>query len=189
MPLRTTQIHEWRRPGYLISTDLALVDREAVNAAFASDALSWAQPLSEEELQVMLERSACFCVFVDPDTASDSASKPDLTTTNLLASQREMIGLARICTDYVTMAYLTDVYISPAYQSRGLGLWLLDCVKQWWDMMPMGRRIFLVAQEGRAEQFYARQLGMGRMEDEIDARTGEKIKYRVFTAGGRGKII
>ena len=40
----------------------------------------------------------------------------------------KQIGLARLITDYVTIAYLTDVYVLEEYQGKGLGTWLLGAV-------------------------------------------------------------
>ncbi|KAJ9651901.1 hypothetical protein H2198_008830 [Neophaeococcomyces mojaviensis] len=63
MSIPTTRVHEWIRDGFIISTDPALIDVKAVNAAFASDQLAWAKALPEDELKTMLERSVCFGLY------------------------------------------------------------------------------------------------------------------------------
>lgn len=148
--LPVTKTHQWTRDHYLITTDPTLLDPEAINTAFSSDALPWAVPLPLPELTLMLSQSTCLAVY---DT-SISASKP------------KQVGLARLITDSSTLAYLTDVYIDPAYQKRGLGHWLIQCVKEWSGTMPYLRRVLLVADEGMKEEYYTRVLGVGRAEDE-----------------------
>lgn len=36
----------------------------------------------------------------------------------------------RVVTDDVTFAYLTDVYILPEYQGKGLGRWMMECLNE-----------------------------------------------------------
>lgn len=72
------------------------------------------------------------------------------------------IGLARLITDEVTMAYLTDVYVLPEFQGKGLGLWLVECVRETLDSWPHLRRSLLVSSEG--EGFYSKTLGMKAFE-------------------------
>ena len=62
---------------------------------------------------------------------------------------------------------------------RGLGSWIVDCVKEWWDMMPSGRRLMLITSEGKKEDYYAKVLKTGRMEDQGSG-------YRIYSAKGRG---
>jgi GNAT superfamily N-acetyltransferase len=68
------------------------------------------------------------------------------------------IGLARLITDKVTFAYLTDVYILKEYQGRGLGTWLMDCVNIAVSTWPELRRIMLIT-HGSSE-FYKERLGL-----------------------------
>lgn len=37
-----------------------------------------------------------------------------------------LIGCARAVTDFARFAYLSDVYVDPAYRGRGLGRWLVE---------------------------------------------------------------
>lgn len=166
--LATEKIYTWQREGFLISTDISLVDLKALNAALASDEIPWGSDLPDDELKVMVERSVCLGVYTDNET------------------ERRMIGFARIITDYVTIGYLTDVYTLPEYGGRGLGSWLINCVKEWWQTMPNGRRLAFVTAEGEHEAFYKRKLGSSRMEDKPD--DGGK-RYRIVSAPGHGKTV
>lgn len=163
MTLPSTEVRTWTRDGFLISTDPALVSLEALNNAFDSSQIDWAKRLPIEELKVMVENSANYGVYTK-EAGDDSHS---------------MIGYARIITDRVTVAYLTDVYILPEYQSKGLGSWLIDCVKEWTDLLLNLRQLVLVSHEGRKEEYYAKKLGTSRMEER---RTGYVSDIQIFAA-------
>jgi hypothetical protein len=49
---------------YTISTDPSLIQLDALDAAFRSDMLYWAQPLSPEALKLCVEQSLCFGLYV-----------------------------------------------------------------------------------------------------------------------------
>ena len=197
MSLPTTKTREWHRDGFLLSTDPSLIDRKALNAAFDEDYMPWATPLSGEELKVMVENSVCFglysATFEPADTLSPTTSLSGADTQetaqpeDLEDSRPGQIGMARLITDYATVAYLTDVYILPEYQGRGLGKWLIACVKEWWESMPNGRRLIFIASEGQGEDFYGKALGSKRLEDENSKDAGKK--YRLFSAKGRGARV
>lgn len=161
MSLPTTQVHQWTRDGYLISTDSSLIPLDTLNVALDSDLLHWARALSPEELTVMVNSSACFGLY----GTSASPAKPAL------------IGFARLVTDRVTFAYLTDVYVLPEHGGLGLGSWLIDCVKEWVDLMPNLRQLTLITGKGKKEEYYARKLGTTSIEN-LKATVG------VFVAKG-----
>lgn len=166
--LATEKDYVWQREGFLVSTDRSLIDLEALNAALASDEIPWGTALPEDELKLMVDRSVNFAVYTNDE------------------SKRKMVGFARIITDYVTIGYLTDVYTLPEYGGRGLGSWLIDCVKEWWDIMPNSRRLAFVTAEGEHEAFYKKKFGSSRMEDKAD--DGGK-RYRIVSAPGKGKTV
>jgi hypothetical protein len=49
---------------YTISTDPSLIQLDALDAAFRSDMLYWAQPLSPEALKLCVEQSLCLGLYV-----------------------------------------------------------------------------------------------------------------------------
>lgn len=161
----TNTHHQWTRDSFIVSTNPSLISIAALNEAFSSDLLYWAKPLTEEEYKVMLDHSICFMLF------SPARSQPE--------EKPAMIGMARLVTDRVTFAYLTDVYVQTQWQHRGLGTWLLECVREWIEQMPNMRRFLLITGEGKQEEYYARTLGTGRTEDEGNGQ-------RVFSVRGRG---
>jgi len=40
----------------------------------------------------------------------------------------KQVGFGRALTDHATFAYLSDVFVVPAYRGRGLGKWMVSCV-------------------------------------------------------------
>ena len=48
-------------------------------------------------------------------------------------------------------------------QGKGLGTWLVECVREVLGGMDGLRRVMLVTGEGKGERFYERELGMRRV--------------------------
>ncbi|MCA1554876.1 MAG: GNAT family N-acetyltransferase [Chloroflexi bacterium] len=95
---------EYRNENYLISTDPAKQDVDAIHD-FLKTAY-WCAGIPREVVALSIQHSLPFGVF-DGD---------------------QQIGLARIITDFATFAYLSDVYILDAYRGRGLSKWLMSCI-------------------------------------------------------------
>jgi GNAT superfamily N-acetyltransferase len=70
------------------------------------------------------------------------------------------IGFARLITDEVTFAYLTDVYILKEYQGKGLGTWLIQCVDETMNSWPDLRRALLLTSGNTGKAFYKKLLRM-----------------------------
>ena len=68
------------------------------------------------------------------------------------------IGFARLITDEVSFAYLTDVYVLPSHQGKGLGKWILQCVNEEMSTWPDLRRSMFMTHEGAIE-FYRKTMG------------------------------
>jgi ribosomal protein S18 acetylase RimI-like enzyme len=83
-----------------------------------------------------------------------------------------MIGFARVVTDYVTFAYLTDVYVLPEHQGRGLGVWMMECLQEMLEAWPALRRVMLMATSEHAIKMYERVLGMKRLGGGVMTRIG-----------------
>jgi len=94
---------EWRRDGYTISTDPALLDIGMIHDFLARRSY-WAQEIPLDVVQRSIEHSLCFGLYA-------------------AASQ---VGLARVVTDYAVFAYLGDVFVLEEHRGRGLGTWLVE---------------------------------------------------------------
>jgi ribosomal protein S18 acetylase RimI-like enzyme len=112
---------------FTISTDPASFDFAAI-FQFLSEA-NWWPNLSEQTLSLALRHSLCF---------------------SLLEHERQ-IGFARVITDYVTYAYLCDVFIIEERRRQGLGTWLMRSILSHPDLEPL-KRISLITHT--AQDFY-----------------------------------
>lgn len=54
---------EWRQGEFLVSTDKALFQLSAINAAYATEYIYWANPVEESQLQKMLDNSLAFGLY------------------------------------------------------------------------------------------------------------------------------
>ena len=116
-----------RRDEFKISTDPGALDTSAVFGFLAQ--AKWWTDLTEESLDRALRNSLCF---------------------SLLEANRQ-IGLARVVTDYVTYAYLCDVYIVEERRRQGLGSWLVRCVLEHPELKGL-KRVALLTHD--AQTFY-----------------------------------
>ncbi|CAM1503484.1 Fc.00g010750.m01.CDS01, partial [Cosmosporella sp. VM-42] len=110
----------WARDTFIISTDNSLLPLQAVADIFASGDFYWAKELPPLVMAEMLDKSLCFGLY---QTHRNNAKDTE-------AEELEFIGMARCITDFTTFVYLTDVWVNPSYQGRGLGSWLIQCVQE-----------------------------------------------------------
>ncbi|KAK6498068.1 hypothetical protein TWF506_004310 [Arthrobotrys conoides] len=145
----------WRKDQFLVSTDPSLFPINRVIEVFDSRDFYWAKPVPVEAMEEMLKSSLSFGVYEQtiPENTTDSTP------------ESKFIGIARLITDYVTFSYLTDVWIDPAYQGKGLGSWLIRCVQEATEQMPYLRRTMLfTADWERSVPFYEKLMGMNVVE-------------------------
>lgn len=107
---------------FTISTDKKLIDTAFVHQFLTNDSY-WAKERSIEAVKKSIENSCCFCLFF----------------------QNQPAGFARVITDYVTMAYLADVFIIPKHRGKGLSKWLLETIMHHPNLQDIKRWILLTA--------------------------------------------
>jgi GNAT superfamily N-acetyltransferase len=90
------------------------------------------------------------------------------------------IGLARVITDYVTFAYLTDVYVLAEYQKKGLGSWLIKCVNEAIESWPTLRGMGLICATSEAK-WYEKLLGMKILQ----SIKGHEVNWMIKDGPGR----
>ena len=86
-------------------------DKNKLNVPFIQDFLKdiyWAAGRTIEEVQVTIDSSFCFGIYLDA----------------------QQIGFARVVTDYVVFAYLMDVFITEGQRGKGYSSILIDAVMQ-----------------------------------------------------------
>jgi GNAT superfamily N-acetyltransferase len=91
-----------------------------------------------------------------------------------------MIGFARVITDYVTFAYLTDVYVLKGFQGKGLGRWMMRCVDETLMGWPELRRCVLFTKGASNVRLYEEVMGMA---DVNAPRVGAKVEEKEEVGG------
>ncbi len=112
VPART-----WQRPGWEISTDRQRLDLDAAHRLIASS--YWAAGIPRAVLACALRHSLCFGLYRREPPAAGAAGAP----------LPRLCGMARVISDYATYAYVADVFIEPEWRRRGLGKWLMECIR------------------------------------------------------------
>jgi GNAT superfamily N-acetyltransferase len=115
---------EWRRDGYVVSTDPVLVDIDLVHAFLARDSY-WARGIGRDVVARSIEHSLVFGLYEEA------------------AGERRQVGFARAITDRATTAYVADVFVLESHRGRGLGVWLIDCMRAHPDLR--GLRVWRLA--------------------------------------------
>lgn len=170
-----TWIKEVDGESFLIATLNSHLDRDFVNKAFASDDFYWAKELSSEHLETLIAHSINLGVYKILPAKSEPKSDEKFGLRAVSPSRGspytqenlEQIGYARISTDFVTTAYLTDVYVVEAYRGKGFAKWLLECCDESLKTIPALRNVLLIAGKN-VVQFYKDNLNMRDVQDEKD---------------------
>lgn len=114
-----------RRGPYLVSTDPARLDLDAIHAALTRS--YWAEGIPRHLVARSLAGSLAFGLYRDA----------------------RQVGLARVITDRATFAYLCDVFVLEAERGQGLGRWLMEVVMAHPDLQGL-RRFTLVTRDAHA---------------------------------------
>ncbi|MBI1798406.1 MAG: GNAT family N-acetyltransferase [Candidatus Eisenbacteria bacterium] len=126
---------EWKRGDYLLTTDPARVDVEAVHAFLAGS--YWARGIPFEVVQRSVEHSLNFSLWHEPQAATDAASAPGSSLGP--ATSAAQVGFARVITDYATFGYVGDVYVLEAHRGRGLSKWMMRTMIEHPDLQGFRR--------------------------------------------------
>ncbi len=94
---------EWRRDGYLITTDPARFDIDAIFEFLTAS--YWSPGISRDLVELGIANSLAF---------------------GLMTADGEQAGFSRLVTDYATFAWLCDVFVLEPHRGQGLGKWLVE---------------------------------------------------------------
>ena len=97
------KIMDWHRGEYTISTERGRLDLHVIHR-FISEESYWGKGRPLEVVRKAVENSVPFGVY-----------RGD-----------ELVGFARVVTDYATFAWLADVFVLPEHRGRGLSKWLME---------------------------------------------------------------
>lgn len=95
----------WTRGEFEVSTDPGRNDLAMVYEFLTNS--YWARGVPREIVERSIQNSLCFGIYRGAQQA----------------------GFARTITDYATFAYLADVFVIETYRGRGLGKWLVECIR------------------------------------------------------------
>lgn len=90
---------------YNISTDKAKLNIHIIHD-FISNHSYWGKGRSFDVVKKSIDNSMSFGVYY----------------------KNEMIGFARVVTDYATFGWIADVFILPDHQGKGLSKWLMEII-------------------------------------------------------------
>jgi GNAT superfamily N-acetyltransferase len=97
-------IRQWQRDVYTISDDPGRLELDVIHGFL--DRSYWAQGRSREAVARSVAQSLAFGLY----------------------HGEQQVGFARVLTDYVTLAFLADVFVLEEHRGRGLGVWLVETV-------------------------------------------------------------
>lgn len=120
------------RDGFEISSDPARLDLDLIYGFLQKS--YWAKGIPREKLEESIRNSLAFGVY---------------------AGQGAQVGFARVVTDRVRFAYLSDLFILENVRGSGLGKWLMEAIYAH-DGLGDVDRWFLITRD--AQDFY-RPLG------------------------------
>jgi GNAT superfamily N-acetyltransferase len=96
---------EWHKGEYTISDDRGRLDLGVIHR-FISEESYWGQGRDIEVVRRSVENSLPFGVY----------------------RGAEMVGFARVVTDYATFAWVADVFVVEGHRGRGLSKWLMEVI-------------------------------------------------------------
>jgi len=121
---------EWQRGEYTISTDNKRLDIQRIHD-FVSNQSYWAQGRALETVQRALDNSLNFGLY----------------------KNNQLIGFARVVTDYATFAWIADVFVLQEHRGLGLSKWLMEVILSHSELQGF-RRWVLATKD--AHSLYAR---------------------------------
>jgi GNAT superfamily N-acetyltransferase len=107
---------EWQNGEFTISTDPARLQIDVIHR-FLSEESYWAKTRTREQTITAIKNSLPFGVY----------------------KGENLIGFARVVTDYATFAYLGDVFILNEYRGKGLSKWLMEAITAHPDLQGFRR--------------------------------------------------
>src|SRR5947209_1978437 len=105
IPHSSLMIMEWHNGEYTISTERGRLDFAVIHR-YISDESYWGKGRPIAVVRRAIENSLPFGVY----------------------HGTELVGFARVVTDYATFAWLADVFILEGHRGRGLSKWLMETI-------------------------------------------------------------
>ncbi len=117
---------KWQKGEFIISTDRALPQIAAIHK-FLTEESYWAKERTREQTETAIKNSLPFGIY----------------------QGENLIGFARVVTDYATFAYIGDVFILNEFRGQGLSKWLMQVIINHPDLQGF-RRWILATRDAHA---------------------------------------
>lgn len=111
---------------YTISTDKSTLDIDRIHR-YLSEESYWAKNIPRDLVELSIQHSLPFGAF-----AGD-----------------ELVGFARVVTDYAVFAYVGDVFVVPEHRGRGIGKLLMAAIREHPQLQRL-RRWHLLTRDAHA---------------------------------------
>lgn len=95
-----------QRDGFTVDTDPARLDVDRLHAVLTD--LYWSKGRSREVVERSIAGSVNFGLYED--------------------ASGKLVGYGRVVTDFITFAWISDVYVEEGYRGRGLGRFLVEAM-------------------------------------------------------------
>ena len=118
--------HKWQNGEFTISTKPELLQIDVIYKYLTEESY-WARERSFQQTVTAIKNSLPFGVY----------------------KGENLIGFARVVTDYATFAYLGDVFILKEYRGKGLSKWLMETIIKHPDLQGF-RRWVLATKDAHA---------------------------------------
>ncbi len=109
-------IHEFRKDGFLISTDKQLLQFDVIHDFLKTS--YWSPGIPLDVVKRAAEGSIAFGIYKESG---------------------EQVGYARVISDCATFAYLADVFVLETERGKGLSKWLMECLLQLPELQRLRR--------------------------------------------------
>jgi GNAT superfamily N-acetyltransferase len=131
------QVAKFRRGEFVISTDPARLDLDVIYNFLTH--CYWAKGIPREVVARSIEHALCFGIY-DGSGAQ--------------------VGLARVVSDFATVAYVGNVFVLESHRGRGLSKWMMECILEHPALQNLRRWILLTRD---AHKLY-RQFGFTELK-------------------------
>ena len=95
---------EWKQGEFIVTDRREDLDIETIHNFLRES--YWAKGIPRPIVEKAVNNSLCFGLY----------------------HNSKQVGFGRAVSDHATFAYLTDVFVVPAYRGCGLGKWLVSCI-------------------------------------------------------------
>ena len=112
-------VREYHRGDFLVSTDRDRLDLDVVHGFLTNS--YWAKGIPRKTVERSIHNSLCFGIYEGV----------------------AQVGFARVVSDFATVAYLGDVFVTDSHRGRGLSKWLMECITQHPALQTLRRWILL----------------------------------------------